>query len=623
VNATRIPRAAAGALGVAALALATISIVAAIGGAMSVNDLVEGYVVTNTVIGLSFAFCGTLLAWARPDNPIGWLFLGAGLCHLATAALTVSTGETSGPAAVWAVSIGILLPLALHLFPTGRLMSARWRPVAWFTVAAGALFVGPALAETTAGALPTVSDLSLSASYGLTVASLIVRYRRGDDARRRQLLWLVLAVIVMLIVNAPRWLTGEGPILALLAIPLIPAAITIAVLRYGLLDIRLVLSRTLVYGLLTAAVLGTYAGVVAALDAILRRAGAPAAAALAVAIGFNPARTALQRVVDRALYGSRRDPLRVISNLGERLRSPSGGDLADVARTVRSTLRVPYTAIRVGGDIVAADGDPAERTHAVALRYRGTEVGALIVGTRRGERRPGSADVAALDLIAVPLAAAVHATELYRQLQASRERIVAAREEERRRLHRDLHDGLGPALTGLAFKVDAAENFIATDPPAARRLLAELRTDVREAIADVRRAVEGLRPPMLDEVGLLGALRRQADALPFVVSLDVPEPLPPLPAAVEVAALRITTEALTNAARHANASTVRVAIHIDDALRIVVTDDGDRRGPWPPGVGITSIHERAAELGGVCECGPTGAGGRVRAALPLDGRTGD
>lgn len=621
MNESRIARAAAGVLGVAAVALAGVSIAAAIGGATSVNDLVESYVVTNTVIGMSFALCGTVLAGARPGTPIGWLILGAGLCHLATAALTASTGATSGVAAAWAVSIGILLPLALQLFPAGRLVSPRWRPVAWFTLASGALFVALAVTESAAGPTVTVSDLGLSLSYGLTVASLIVRFRRGDDARRRQLLWLVLAVIVMLVINAPRWLTGEGPILALLAIPLIPVAITIAVLRYRLLDIRLVLSRTLVYGLLTAAVLGTYAGVVAALDAILRRAGAPAVAALAVAIGFNPARTALQRVVDRALYGSRRDPLRVMSNLGERLRSASGGDLADVARTVRSALRLPYAAIRVGGEVVAADGDPTGWTHAVVLRYRGSEVGSLMVGTRRGEQRLGSADVAVLDLIAVPLASAVRATELYRQLQASRERIVAAREEERRRLHRDLHDGLGPALTGLAFKVDAAANFTETDPPAARRLLAELRTDVREAIADVRRAVEGLRPPMLDEVGLLGALRRQADALPFAVTLEAPTSLPSLPAAVEVAALRITTEALTNAARHANASAVRVAIHVDDALHIVVTDDGGRRGPWPPGVGITSIHERTAELGGVCECGPTDAGGRVCATLPLEGRT--
>jgi two-component system, NarL family, sensor kinase len=615
-------RAAAGALGTVGLALAAIAVTGAIAGALSVTDLVEGYVVTNTVIGASFAACGTVLAGARPGNPIGWLILGVGLCHLATAATTVLTGATTGFAAAWSVSIGVLLPLSLQLFPTGHLLSARWRPAAWFTAAAGALFAALAVPASFTGPLLTVSDLSLSLSYLLTLASLVARYRRGDDARRRQLLWLVLALVAVLAVNAPRWLTGEGPILALLAFPLIPAAITIAVLRYGLLDIRLVLSRTLVYGLMTAAVLGTYAGVVAALDTMLRRAGAPAVAALAVAIGFNPVRAALQRVVDRALYGARRDPLRVVSNVGERLRASGGGDLGDVVRTVRSALRVPYAAIRVGPRVVAADGDAVATVHAVPLRYRGDEVGTLAVGLRRGERHLGSADVAVLDLIAVPLASAVHATELTRALQASRERIVAAREEERRRLHRDLHDGLGPALTGLAFKVDAAENFADTDPPAARRLLGELRGDVREAIADVRRAVDGLRPPMLDEVGLIGALRRRADALPFAVAVEAPEPLPPLPAAVEVASLRITTEALTNVARHANAGSARVAVRVDDALHLLVTDDGDPRGPWSPGVGITSIHERAAELGGACECGPTAAGWRVYATLPIEGRTG-
>jgi signal transduction histidine kinase len=310
-----------------------------------------------------------------------------------------------------------------------------------------------------------------------------------------------------------------------------------------------------------------------------------------------------------------------MSNLGESLRSSEDGGFTDTVGTIRSALRLPYAEIRVGMTVVAAEGEPAERVHAVELRYRGSEVGALSVGLRRGERRLDSADTAVLDLIAVPLASAVQATALSRQLQASREHIVAATEDERRRLHRELHDGLGPTLTGVAFKADAAGNLADTDPLTSRRLLAELRADIGEAIADVRRVVLGLRPPTLDEVGLIGALRRQADGLPLTITVDGPATLPPLPAAVEVAALRIAVEALNNAARHAGGRTAQVSVRVDDALHVVVTDDGSRREPWLAGVGLTSIRERVAELGGTCACGPTDAGGRVDATLPLQRRT--
>jgi signal transduction histidine kinase len=219
-------------------------------------------------------------------------------------------------------------------------------------------------------------------------------------------------------------------------------------------------------------------------------------------------------------------------------------------------------------------------------------------------------------MLAAPLAAALHATALAAELQASRERIVAAREEERRRLHRDLHDGLGPTLTGAGYKADAAHNVLASAPERAGDLIDELRVDIRAAIDDVRRVVYALRPPALDQFGLVGALRRHCDPLPLAVTFDAPDTLPPLPAAVEVAAYRIATEALTNVTRHARARTARITIAVDSALELSIVDDGVAQSPWLPGVGLTSIRERAAELGGTCVAGPTGAGGEVRATLP-------
>jgi two-component system, NarL family, sensor kinase len=259
----------------------------------------------------------------------------------------------------------------------------------------------------------------------------------------------------------------------------------------------------------------------------------------------------------------------------------------------------------------------------------------LVVGLRSGQGRLSPPDISVLELLTGPLAVAVHATVLSAALQESRLSIVTAREEERRRLRRDLHDGLGPVLTGIAFTADAARNMLADTPDEAARLLGELRANATEAIADIRRLVYALRPPAIDELGLIGSLRQQSALLVagpsgrrLAVTLEAPADLPQLPAAVEVAAYRIITEALTNAARHSGASTVRVLLAVSSAigaerggLRIEIQDNGSGLPEqWQPGVGLTSMRERAAELGGTLEAGPGPEGGvQVRATIPLDG----
>jgi signal transduction histidine kinase len=256
----------------------------------------------------------------------------------------------------------------------------------------------------------------------------------------------------------------------------------------------------------------------------------------------------------------------------------------------------------------------------------------LRVGLRYGEGRLSAADQRALALLGPPIAVALHAVRLSDQLRDSRARIVAAREEERRRLRRDLHDGLGTALTAVTLKADAAHNLQQRDPDRSGALLLEVRADLGVAIADIRRLVYGLRPPDLDELGLVGSLRQHAeqswrrDDASFVVSIDAATDLPALPAAVEVAAYRIATEAVTNALRHGRATSCRVVMHADvtdpdGALQIDIIDDGPRDAePWRHGVGLRSMLERAAELGGTLTAGPTNQGGRVRAQLPLVAR---
>jgi signal transduction histidine kinase len=264
--------------------------------------------------------------------------------------------------------------------------------------------------------------------------------------------------------------------------------------------------------------------------------------------------------------------------------------------------------------------------HAIPLGHGDDQLGEVVIGLRPGESQLDLADERILALLAAPLAVAVHATTLSAQLRQSRERLISAREEERRRLRRDLHDGLGPALTGVGLKADAARRLAATDPDRTAQLLAELREQTTAAIDEIRRLVYGLRPPALESLGLLGAVREQATTLServdggsLLVTVEAPAALAELPAAVEVAAYRIVTEALTNVTRHSTASAATVTITADQrALHLRIRDNGGNGGgPWQPGVGLTSMRERAAELGGVCEAADDHGGGQVTVTIPL------
>jgi two-component system NarL family sensor kinase len=626
---------------------------------MSARGALDAFVVTNGLMAASAAVCGLIIAWHRPSNPIGWLFLGYGLGH-ATTALGVPLGVAlveDGAAGrlvrsvatvaawSWPWSIGLFLPLALLLFPDGRLPSPRWRAAAIAVVVTAPLFVVEAgtAPERVDPALPvgyltlpsygalaplwTLSEVRTLLAFGLAITGLIIRYRRGGEELRRQLLWLLLATITAAAGIVPWALVAGTPILVLFAIPLIPAAVTVAILRHRLLDIRLVVARAVAWLLLSTAVAGGYAILVALLDkAVSARLGRSATVTVLVALLLALALPPLQRLVDRAMYGDRRDVARVVSQVGRRLTTGQQADLSGVPGTVRAALRLPYVAVRTPAGPLAADGDPAGQVlRAVPLHYAGEVVGEIVLGLRPGEREIATRDRDVLTLVAAPLAVAVHATGLSADLQSSRGRIVAAREEERRRLRRDLHDDLGPALTGVALAADAAANLIDDDPAATRELLGSMRSDVRSAIAGVRRLVDDLRPPALDEFGLVEALRhrteqaaRRADGASVRVSLHLDGPLPALPAGIEVAAYRIAAEALTNVVRHSRATAAAVRLRCADNLEIEVLDDGPPAGDrWQPGIGLRAMRERADELGGRFEAGPSADGGRVFASLPL------
>jgi two-component system, NarL family, sensor kinase len=345
------------AIGLFALAMTELAtaIVVALAGNISWADAVGSFTVTNGAMGLGFAVCGALLAWHRPRNPIGWLFLAAGVADATSTSgvqllffLAQRDGDKTALGVLgsvfilsWPVAIGLCLPMALLLFPDGRPVSPRWRWLVWAAAVEGPLFVlnFAAPGSMTMGNLVAtpyltvpdyhrlaplwaVGNVAWSVLVGVALASLVIRYRRGDETLRRQLLWLLLACLAVFAYAGLWWgLLGTGPILGLLVIPLIPAAITVAILRYQLLDIRLVFSRTLSYAILTGLLVGVYAGLVLLTTGVLslRTPVAVAAGTLAAAALFTPLRQRIQRVVDRQFNRARYDTDRAIAAFAARL----------------------------------------------------------------------------------------------------------------------------------------------------------------------------------------------------------------------------------------------------------------------------------------------------------------
>ena len=385
-------------------------------------------------------------------------------------------------------------------------------------------------------------------------------------------------------------------------------------------------NRSLLFVALTAIGVATYALSVAVLGPLVPVRGADAVlVGGALAAVLLAARDTAQRGVDWLLYGDRREPERAILRVGRRGESTAdpSGLVEALAETLAAALRLSYVEVeRSGGPAGCRVGTPTRRVTDVPLVHQGNVVGVLRAG-RRGEslRRP---DVAVLAGVAPQLAAAAETSRLHRSLAQARERVVRAREEERRRLRRDLHDVLGPALAGVGLGLDAARSRAAHDPAGADTLIRHVQEEVRACVGEIRKIIEGLRPPVLDERGLVGALQQQAELIaersPGVrVTVEGAAPSG-LPAAVEVVAYLIGQEALANAVRHSGAGAIRVTLRSEAAdLLLEVQDDG--RGipaQRSAGVGLFSMAERVDEIGGDVAVAPVAGGGtRVTARLPL------
>ena len=552
----------------------------------------------------------------------------------------------------WSAAIALI-----HLFPNGQFVPrwSRWLALLCIAGLAIALIMGWSLAQ------PDSDLVGLCIVGGIVsgAAGQIYRYRRiSTTVQRQQTKWIMFGIaaaalgqtafVLLFPVNwspvpaafrdTPYGLFSAGSFGVAVAYTFIPLTIGVAVLRYRLWDIDPIINRTIVYATLTAIVIGLYVLIVAYLGALFRADNSPFVSLVAtgiVAVAFQPLRSFVQRSINRLMYGERDDPYVVISRLGQRLEGAIAMDalLPTIAQTVRDALKLPFAAITIERDgqrmASAASGTPSAEPLVVPLIHHGAPIGQLLLGPRSPGETFSAADRRLLSDLARQAGVAAHAMLLHQQtvqlvadVQQSRERIVTAREEERRRLRRDLHDGLGPQLASLTLKVDAARDEIAYDPAAATAMLGDLKGDLQAAITDVRRLVYALRPPALDELGLIGAVRAQLGRLAqpgLRITLDASDDLPPLPAAVEVAAYRIILEAVTNVQRHAQARSCRVRVEAHEALEIEIADDGQGLPEdVEPGVGLISMRERAQEVGGSCTItGGAAKGTIVRARLPF------
>jgi signal transduction histidine kinase len=656
-----------------------------------------------------FATVGALLAWKRPANPIGWLMSATGISYaaggfggfLANFRPTLSLSAWLGW--IWLFGIGLVV-FVLLLFPTGALPSRRWRPVAW---AAGAAIAGWVLGNAFAPRLftsdsPRANPIGVSgpagsllkllaggsgvliAAAGLaSIVSLVFRYRHTATVEREQLKWLLYAgaVIVTAVLAEPvaEKIIGPGPAANNLqnamssgAIALVPVAIGVAIFRYHLYDIELVISKTLVYGSLATFITGVYVAIVAGIGSAAGHRAQPnlglsLLATAIVAVAFQPVRERVQRLANRLVYGKRATPYEVLSEFSARMAGTSaaedllprmarilaqgtGAARADVWLKVGDVLRddarwppgaLPFPAVgaaaigatAIGATAIGATvaGPPtlAGADRILAVAHQGQVLGALSVSKRPGESLTPTEDKLLASLAAqaglVLRNVGLRAELLARleDIRASRQRLVAAQDEERRRIERNIHDGAQQQLVALAIKLNLTESLIGTDADAERELLAELRREATDAVEDLRDLARGIYPPLLAGEGLAAALRAQARKSPVPTSLTA-DGVGRYPQDVEAVIYFCVLEALQNISKYASASCARVRLAAaGDELEFEVSDDGAGfdLGAKAYGTGLQGMADRLNALGGSLDIATSpGTGTVVRGRVPEPSR---
>jgi signal transduction histidine kinase len=631
-----------------------------------------------------FGCSGAFIASRVPGNPIGWLFLVvtglAAVGHVsgeyAEYAAGTSPGRLPAPAWVgwfsewtWIPMLALMGTFLFLLFPDGRLPSRRWRPVAWY---AGALLVGAfvlfafedgpldahASLDNPLGFIP--SELTASAEEALlpfllvaillSVGSLLFRFRRASREQRQQLKWFLYAGVFLLLgFTLSDFLPDAvGNVSFALVLLALPAATAMAVLKYRLYDIDVVINKTVVYLLLAAFITLVYVVVVVAIPALLFGGIGdfdpfPFLAAALAALAFQPVRRWASHLANRLVYGKRATPYEVLAQFSQGMQGAYSADevLPRMARTlgegagagraevwlrVGSELRKEATWPGQGGDRPTAIPFPGAElpvipgvARTVPVEHHGELLGALAISMPRGESLSPVTEKLIHD-VASQAGLVLRNVRLVEELRASRQRLVAAQDEERRRLERNIHDGAQQQLVALSVKLRLAETIADRDPAKAKTLIEEVRGETQEALDDLRDLARGIYPPLLADKGLAAAVEAQARKSPLPVEVH-PDGLGRYPQEAEAAAYFCVLEALQNAAKYAEASRVVVRLGAEDGhLRFEVRDDG--RGfdaaTTPRGSGLQNMTDRLEALGGTLhvESSP-GAGTTVFGRIPI------
>ena len=684
-------------MGCAVLAVGSIALVAMSWGADSAGLF--------SLVGLATALLGALIV-RRAGNAVGWFFLTAG------AALAVSTFTDAfviysllvrpGPlfgtsAAGWAsnVSFPLLaapLPLIFLVFPTGRIPSSRWRWVVWLWVAALALLLltlafrpgpvysqpvpeGPSVVgqgaemargiridnpvgisggEPILGALTQGAVMLLVAVAGISIVSLVLRFRRSRGEERQQLKWLVyvagLLVVLFAFLAITDAATQDSPkgalqlaesfvwgAFALLFAIGIPAAVVIAVLRYRLYEIDVVINKTLVYGSLAAFITAVYVGIVVGIGALIGAGtsrpnlGLSILATAVVAVAFQPVRERVQRFANRLVYGKRATPYEVLSEFGNRMAGTYAADdvLHRMARTLAEGTGAKEARVWLAesGELKPVanwphtNGDGHAGTSdadlVVPVSHQGEELGALSITKAPGERLTPAEEKLTTDL-ASQAGLVLRNVKLIEDLRASRVRLVQAQDEERRRIERNIHDGAQQQLVALNVKLGLAKR-LAGDSQKIDSLLQELQGETNQALQDLRDLARGIYPPLLADQGLKTALEAQARKSPVPVTVTS-DGIGRYSQDIEAAVYFCVLEALQNVAKYAEATEATVTLSATDAgLSFDVADDG--RGfdtsTTVFGSGLQGMADRLSVLGGDIEVQSTpGHGTTVRGRIP-------
>jgi signal transduction histidine kinase len=642
-------------------------------------------------LSLAFGIVGTLIAARRPSNPIGWILCAGGIIGTTTAFgtqyVTFSASRAGGllplthPIAwfqnwSWVPLVVLGGPLLFQLFPDGRTLSRRWRPLMWFTLAAIVVFSIPiastpgrlqsvppsirnpyTLPAATVDALEALGGMFFMVALIASVIALIVRFRRSSGDARLQMKWLVfaggllaLAMAAYVPIGVAGIQSGVADVLevgTLVGIISVPIAAGVAILRYRLFDIDIVLNKALVFGALAAGISAVYVGVVVGIGAAVGTRGEPnvgssVAATALVALAFQPLRAWARRVANRFVYGKRATPHEVLSVLGERISDAYSLDdvlprLAQLVTEATAASRAEVW-VRVGGEFrraaawpedaeermpVAATGEEISfipgAEHVFPVRHQDEVLGALAVSAPANEPIT-AADERLLTDLASHAGLVLRNVRLIEELRASRQRLVSAQDQERRRIERNLHDGAQQELVALAVKVRLTRTLLATDAAQADTMLEELQGDVGGALENLRDLARGIYPPMLADNGLASALRSQAQKAALPVDVEA-EAIGRYPMEVESAVYFCVLEALQNVAKYAGATKARVRLAQQNGrLEFAVIDDGAGFDVTSAkrGAGTTNMTDRLEALGGKLRIeSQPGSGTTVSGELPI------